>query len=63
MIEIFKILTGKYDFEASIFAKLSNEALKTRGHSMTIAKFRPNTTLRKFSFATRCGYTWEKSAR
>ncbi len=50
---------GKYDFEASIFAKLSNQALKTRGHSMTIAKFTPNATLRKFSFATRCMYTWK----
>ncbi len=55
---MFKILTGKYDSDISNFVTLSDQALNTRGHSLKIAKFRPNTTLRKFSFTTKCTDTW-----
>ncbi len=57
-MEMFKILTGKYDSEVSNFVRLSNQAPNTRDHSLKIAKLRPNTTLHKFSFTTRCTDTW-----
>ncbi len=61
MIEMFKILTGKYDseLEVIIFVRLSDQAPNTRSHFLKVAKFRPNTTQRKFSFITRCTDTWD----
>ncbi len=58
MIEMFMILTGIYDSEVSNFVKLSDQTPNTRGHFLKIAKLRPNKTLRKFSFITRCTDTW-----
>ncbi len=60
MIEMFKILTGKYNSEVSNFVKLLDRTPITQGHSLKIAKFRPNTTLlvQKFSFTTRFTDTW-----
>ncbi len=55
---MFKILTGKYDSEVSNFVRLSDQAPNERGHSFKIARFRANTTLRKFSFTTRCTDIW-----
>jgi hypothetical protein len=53
MIELFKILTGKYDPEVSDFIQLKGES-STRGHSYKIFKIRP----RKYSFKHRSVDTW-----
>jgi hypothetical protein len=51
VIELFKILTGKYDPEVSDFIQLKGES-STRGHTCNykIFKIRPRLNIRKYSF-------------
>ena len=59
MIELFKILTGKYDPEVSDFIQLKGES-PTRGHTCNykIFKIRPRLNIRKYSFIHRSVDTW-----
>ena len=59
MIELFKILTGKYDPEVSDFIQLKGESF-TRGHTCNykIFKIRPRLNIRKYSFIHRSVDTW-----
>ena len=57
MIEVYKILTGKYD--AQIVPKLAlSENVNTRGNSFKLKTDRPKYDLRKFSFASRIVNLW-----
>ena len=57
MIDIFKILTGKYDPEVSDFIQLKGES-STRGHNYKIFKIRPRLNIRKYSFVHRSCDIW-----
>jgi hypothetical protein len=49
MIELFKILTGKYDHEVSDFIQLKGES-SSRGHNYKIFKICPRLNIKKYSF-------------
>jgi hypothetical protein len=49
MIELFKILTNKYDPEVTHFIQLNNNE-STRGHHLQIYKHRARLDIRKYSF-------------
>jgi ribosomal protein L33 len=57
MIELFKILTGKYDPEVSNFIQLKRES-SSRGHNYKIFKIRHRLNIRKYSFIHRSVDTW-----
>jgi hypothetical protein len=57
MIELFKILTGKYDPEVSDFIQLKGES-STRGHNYKIFKICPRLNIRIYSFIHRSVDTW-----
>jgi hypothetical protein len=57
IIELFKILTGKYDPEVSDFIQLKGES-STRGHNYKIFKICPRLNNRKYSFIHRSVDTW-----
>lgn len=56
-IEMYKILTGKYDQDVSNFINLNNQQI-TRGHHLKIKKERPRTIQRKYSFVNRTTNIW-----
>ena len=57
MIEVYKILTGKYD--AQIVPNLVLvETVATRGNSFKLKTERPKYDLRKFSFTSRIVSLW-----
>ena len=59
MIEVFKIMSGKYDPEVSdLFAKSTTQA--TRGHGYKLFKKRPKLDVRKFSFCYRVVDIWNR---
>ena len=49
MIELFKILTGKYDHEVSNFIQLKGES-SSWGHNYKIFKICPRLNIKKYSF-------------
>jgi hypothetical protein len=57
MIELFKILTGKYDPEVSDFIQIKGES-SNRGHNYKIFKIRPRLNIRKYSFIHRSVDLW-----
>ena len=57
MIDVFKILTGKYDGEVSPLIPRC-EYLRTRGHSMKLKTERARYDLRKFSYTVRIVNAW-----
>lgn len=57
MIELYKILSGKYDMDVSNFLTLSNQT-NTRGHHLKLEKKRPKLNLRKYAFSHRTVNTW-----
>ena len=61
MIELYKILSGKYDREAASFVKLWKDMTSRRGvqdNSLKIFPQRARTEIRKNSFALRIVKTW-----
>ena len=61
MIEVYKILTGKYDKDATHCLKLWKDMApraSDRGHSMKLYPQRARTRLRKNAFAIRTVHTW-----
>ena len=61
MIELYKILSGKYDREAAPFVKLWKDTTSrtgVRGNSLKIFPQRACTEIRKNSFALRIAKTW-----
>jgi hypothetical protein len=61
MIELYKILNGKYDRQAAPFIKLWKDmSIRTgvRGNSLKLYPQRARTELRKNSFAIRVAKTW-----
>jgi hypothetical protein len=57
MIEVFKILTGKYDLDLSPTLKLSTN-FRTRGNSLKLSVERASYNLRKYSFPVRVVTIW-----
>ena len=58
MIELFKIVKGFYDKEATNGIVERNHRPVTRGHPWKLLKQSPNTDLRKFTFANRVVDLW-----
>ena len=61
MIEVFKILTGKYDTATDKFLKLRSECAERqggRGNSMKLYAQRSRLELRKNSFGIRTAHIW-----
>jgi len=52
MIEVYKILTNKYDSRVSLYPEKQQDSI-TRGHSLKLVNNRYHCDLRKFSFAPR----------
>jgi len=57
MIEVFKIITGKYDYLISPHLPLSSSSV-TRGNSFKIITCRCHYDLRKYSFRNRITNIW-----
>jgi len=57
MIEVFKILTGKYDTNVT-FCFEKHQDCRTRGHNLKLANHRCHYDLRKYFFCTRIINTW-----
>jgi ribonuclease P/MRP protein subunit RPP40 len=57
MIELFKILTGKYDPEVSSFIQVAGDTT-TRGHNLKLYKRRARLNIRKNSFVFRSVDLW-----
>jgi len=57
MIEVFKILTGKYDTNVT-FSFEKHQDCRTRGHNLKLVNHRCNYDLRKYFFSTRVINTW-----
>ena len=60
MIELYKILSGKYDTSVSNFIELNNS--DTRGHQYKIQKKHIRLDIRKRSFPHRCTNMWNNLA-
>ena len=60
MIEMYKILTGKYDPEVSNFIKMDAKNIITRGHPYKLEKIRPRLTIRQKSFVHRSCDLWNQ---
>ena len=58
MIEMYKIMTNKYDVKVSSFIKLSDSGQNTRGHQYKIQKQQVRLDIRKNSFVCRSTDTW-----
>ena len=57
MIELYKILTGKYDEDVSNFLRTRDDST-TRGHQYKLFKTRARLDLRKYSFTQRTVKIW-----
>jgi len=57
MIEVYKILTNKYDSRVNLYLEKQQDSI-TRGHSLKLANNRYHYDLRKFSFAPRIVNVW-----
>jgi len=57
MIEMYKILTGKYDDDVSKFITPSNDSY-TQGHHLKRYKSRSRLDVRKYSFTHRAVEVW-----
>jgi hypothetical protein len=61
MIEVYKIILGRYDPEASTIIKLMNDTeqrFSTRTNSKKVVYNRTNTNIRKNSFSIRIANYW-----
>ena len=61
MIEIYKIVSGKYDNQASNFIKLRKDHVhrdQGRGKSKKLLVQRPKINIRKYSFSVRSPSVW-----
>jgi len=57
MIEVYKIITGKY--EGAVAPRLERDDISvTRGNELGLKKFRPRYDLRKFSLTNRVVNIW-----
>ena len=57
MIEVYKILTNKYDSRVNLYLEKQQDSI-TRGHSLKLVNDRYYYDLRKFSFAPRIVNAW-----
>ena len=57
MIEVYKILTNKYDNNVTLDLSLSN-CTYTRGNALKLTTVRPNLDLRKYTFTVRIVSVW-----
>ena len=57
MIEVYKILTNKYDSRVNLYHKKQQDS-KTRGHSLKLVNNTYHYDLRKFYFAPRIVNVW-----
>ena len=57
MIEVYKILTNKYDSRVNLYLEKQQGNI-TRGHSLKLVNNRYHYDLRKFSFAPRIVNVW-----
>jgi len=57
VIEVFKILTGKYDTNVT-FSFEKHQDCRTRGHNLKVVNYRCHHELRKYCFCTRIINTW-----
>jgi len=57
MIEVYKILTKKYDTRVNLYLEKQQDSI-TRGHSLKLVNNRYHYNLRKFSFAPRIVNVW-----
>jgi len=57
MVEVYKILTQKYDNNVTLDLCLSN-CTTTRGNSLKLATVRPHLDIRKYSFSVRTVSVW-----
>jgi len=57
MIETYKLLSGKYDRSATPTLHVAGAAV-TRGHNLTLHKFRARYDLRKYYFINRVVNIW-----
>jgi ribonuclease P/MRP protein subunit RPP40 len=57
MIEVYKLLNGKYYFDEKVLLKLSQESV-TRGNNKKLYKTRPRLDIRKYSFSHRVVDIW-----
>ena len=55
MIEVYKILTNKYDSRVNLYLEKQQD---NRGHSLKLVNNRYHYDLRKFSFAPRIVNVW-----
>jgi len=57
MIEVYKIITGKY--ERAVAPRLERDDISvTRGNELRLKKFRPRYDLHKYSFTNRVVNIW-----
>ena len=57
MIEVYKILTNKYDSRVNVYLEKQQDSI-TRGHSLKLVNNRYHYDFRKFSFAPRIVNVW-----
>ena len=57
MIEVYEILTNKYDNRVNFYLEKLQDSI-TRGHSLKLVNNRYHYGLRKFSFAPRIVNVW-----
>ena len=57
MIEVYNILTNKYDSRVNLFLEMQQDSI-TRSHSLKLSNNRYHYDLRKFSFAPRIVNVW-----
>jgi len=57
MIEVYKILTNKYDSNVNLNLQQSQNSI-TRGHNLKLVNSRCHYDLRKYSFTVRIVNTW-----
>jgi len=57
MIEVYKILTNKYDSRVNLYLEKQQDSI-IRGHSLNLVNNRYHYDLRKFSFAPRIVNVW-----
>jgi len=59
MIEVYKILTNKYDSRVNLYLEKQQDSI-TRGDSLKLVNNRYHYDLRKFSFASRIVNVWNR---
>ena len=57
MIEVYKILTNKYDSRVNLYLKKQQDSI-TRGHSLKLVNNKYRYSLRTFSFAPKIVNVW-----